>query len=104
MDHAVNDRVIPFSSDAEASVLGALMLDNMAFDAVCEHVSAEDFYHQANKYIYDAIEQLAAENSDFDVLTLCDRLDTKGHLADAGGMDYLSNLIDCTPTCPHARP
>ena len=102
MDYAVDDRVIPFSSDAEASVLGGLMLDNLAFDSVCEHVNAEDFYHAANRYIYDAIEQLAAENTPFDVLTLCDRLESKGHLNDAGGLDYLSNLIESCPSAVNA--
>lgn len=93
---------IPFSSDAERAVLGALMLDNHAFDNVCEHVSADDFYHAANKHIYEAIEALAAENSPFDLLTMFDHIREKGHASDVGGPDYLSDVYDSCPSAANA--
>lgn len=99
MSTSVNDaKSIPYSTDAEMAVLGGLMLDNRAFDNVCEHVGADDFYHGANKHIYEAIEVLASENAPFDVLTLCDRIKTKGQLDDVGGMGYLSHIADSSPS------
>ena len=54
-------RVPPHSQDAEASVLGALLLDKDAVIAVAEFLSPDDFYDERHKDIYEAILSLYEE-------------------------------------------
>lgn len=102
--NAVNDQPlgVPYSGEAEVSVLGALMLDNQCWDSVCEHVAAEDFYFVAHRYMFLAIEQLAAENSPFDVFIVSDRLKVNGHLDDCGGMGFVSDVVERCPSAVNA--
>ena len=51
-------RVPPHNLDAERAVLGAILLDNSAYDGVSDTISGNDFYHQAHKIIYAAMKKL----------------------------------------------
>ena len=87
----------PHSVEAEQSVLGGLMLNNDAWFNVAEVVSAHDFYRPAHQIIFEAMNDLAAEDQPLDALTLSERLYSKGLQDKAGGLAYLAELAEGTP-------
>ncbi|MEY8204711.1 MAG: replicative DNA helicase [Bermanella sp.] len=88
----------PNSVEAEQSVLGGLMLDNRAFEVVSERLQPGDFYRAQHAQIYTLIIKLADEDKPFDVLTLSDELNDIEELANSGGLAYLSELVENTPS------
>ncbi|OOG25377.1 replicative DNA helicase [Thioalkalivibrio denitrificans] len=93
----------PHSQEAEQAVLGGLMLDNDAWDAVADRVAEVDFYRHDHRLIFRAISELAERNTPFDVVTLSERLQARGELEDAGGLPYLGLLARDTPSAANIR-
>lgn len=90
--------VPPHSLEAEQSVIGGLMLDNQAWDKVCELVGVDDFYRGEHRLIFDAIGNLANAGHPFDVVTLAEQLRARGKLHDAGDLAYLTLMSRETPS------
>ncbi len=93
----------PHSVEAEQAVLGGLLLDTQAWDQVGDSVGGEDFYRPDHRLIFEAISDLVAESKPIDVVTVSERLESRGKLADVGGLGYLSTLVRDTPTAANAR-
>jgi len=91
-------KIPPHSIDAEQSVLGGLMLQNEAWETVSDIIDSTDFYRAAHSKIYSAIQSLSLEDNPFDVITLGEWLDNRQELEKVGGMGYLSNLVQNTPS------
>ena len=91
-------RVPPHSSDAEQCVIGGVMLDNSKFDDLRNTLSNRDFYHVQHKVIFDAIETLAATGKPFDPVTVSVTLEDTKMLEKAGGIAYLAELLEATPS------
>jgi len=91
-------KVPPHSIEAEQSVLGGLMLDNDAWTDVTERITTDDFYRRDHGAIYRALEVLANDNKPFDVVTLSEWLENNEQLDDVGGMSYLAQLAENTPS------
>ncbi len=91
----------PQNTDAEASLLGAILIDSDAIVKVADDVSAEDFYDPKNQRIYEAITNLYEKHSPIDVLTLSDQLKSSGYLDFVGGSAYLTELTNYVPTAAH---
>ena len=98
------ERVPPHNLEAEASVIGGILLDGSeAMVKVADIVSAADFYKEAHKIIYQAILELVEKHSPVDLLTVSNRLDEKGYLESIGGSSYLTSLVSAVPTASHVR-
>jgi replicative DNA helicase len=93
----------PHSIEAEQSVLGGLLLSADGWDAVAEAVSHSDFYRPDHRLIFRQIAQLAEAQEPVDVITLADRLDARGELEAAGGLPYLAELAQNTPSASNIR-
>ncbi len=96
-------KVPPHSLEAEQSVLGGVMLDNGAWDQVADLVSAEDFYYRAHALIFEAVGNLADAGQPFDVVTLSERLESAATLDDVGGLVYLGELVQNTPSAANVK-
>lgn len=97
-------RVPPHNLEAEASVLGALMLSRDAIGAVGEAgLKPRDFYSPANQHIFDAIRALYSSSGPVDVVTVADELRKAGMLDDVGGIEQLSELQNATPSVSGAE-
>ncbi|MFC4259433.1 replicative DNA helicase [Marinobacter lacisalsi] len=96
-------KIPPHSVEAEQAVLGGLMLDNRRFDEVAEVITASDFYRQDHRLIYAAVERLASESEPLDVVTLAEYLERAGDIEDAGGLSYLAELAEKTPSAANIR-
>jgi replicative DNA helicase len=93
----------PHSVEAEQSVLGGLLLSADGWDAVAESVSASDFYRPNHRLIFRQIAQLAENLQPVDVITVADRLEASGELEVAGGLPYLAELAQNTPSASNIR-
>ncbi|MDF2940734.1 MAG: replicative helicase [Gammaproteobacteria bacterium] len=91
-------KVPPHSIEAEQSVIGGLMLDNLMWDRVAEQVNHTDFYRREHRVIFSCIAKLAENSTPFDVITLCDALEAQGELENVGGLSYLGELAKNTPS------
>lgn len=96
-------RVPPHSTDSEQAVIGGVLLDNESVHGVLEILSSDDFYKQEHKVVMDAIIALSENREPIDIVTLANQLNVKGQLDKAGGIDYLSHLVDITPTAANTR-
>ena len=93
----------PHSVEAEQSVLGGLLLSPDAWDAVAEEVSASDFYRPNHRLIFRQIAKLAEESEPVDFVTVADKLEARGELDAAGGLAYLTDLSENTPSVSNIR-
>jgi len=88
----------PHSVEAEQSVLGGLMLANRSWDDVMDRISADDFYKSEHKLIFQVITELSHDDATLDAVTVSEALDNRGQLESAGGMPYLIELANNTPS------
>ena len=51
----MDEKVLPHNLEAEQSVLGAMLLDNMTINTVLGILTSQDFYRDSHRKIYDAI-------------------------------------------------
>lgn len=96
-------KMLPHSLEAEQSVLGGLLLSADAWDAVAESVTEGDFYRPDHRAIFRQIAQLAESLEPIDVITVADKLEARGELAGAGGLPYLAELAQNTPSASNIR-
>ncbi len=92
----------PQNTEAEASLLGALLIDSDAVVKVADLVRPNDFYDERHARIYEGMLQLYEKHSPIDVLTLSDQLKNTGMLDIVGGASYLTELTNFVPTAAHA--
>ena len=85
--------------EAEQAVLGAILKNNAALDAIADVLLPEDFYHGSHSAIYRAAIKLVNNAVCADPFTLASELDADGLLESIGGITYLGELIEapCTP-------
>jgi replicative DNA helicase len=101
--HAVgSDRVPPHHLDAETAVLGAALLSRAALAEVVEIVRPDDFYRAAHRTIFEAITALFGGGDVVDPITVVERLDRTGRLADVGGASAIHDLVAAVPTAANA--
>jgi replicative DNA helicase len=93
----------PQNADAEASLLGALLIDSDAIVKIADNLSARDFFDKRHERIFEAILQLYEHREAIDVLTLADRLKNNGSLDSIGGPSYLTELTNFVPTAAHVE-
>lgn len=92
----------PQNLEAEASLLGSILIDADAIVKVADIVDDTDFYDKKHQDIYAAIKKLYSSRSPIDVLTLSEQLSNDGTLDRVGGSAYLSELTNFVPTATHA--
>ena len=100
---SVTARVPPHNLEAEASLLGALLLSKDAMGAVAEMgLHAADFYKPAHQHLYEAVRVLVSTGQPVDVVTVSEELRRSGLLDDIGGSAFLLDLQAVTPAISNA--
>ena len=80
----VYGKVPPQAKDLEEAVLGAIMLEKNAFDAVIEILKPECFYVDAHQRIFNAMQGLANKSQPIDILTVAEELRSREELEMVG--------------------
>ena len=96
-------KIPPQNLDAEASLLGAILIDVDAIVRIADKIAAYDFYDERHQRIYEAMQKLYEKHSPIDVLTLSNHLKDNGLLDTIGGAAYLTELTNYLPTAAHAE-
>jgi replicative DNA helicase len=91
---------LPANTDAERSILGAILLDNSAYNEAATSLKAEDFSLDAHRRIYARMADLAESSRPIDMITLVEELDQHKELEAVGDVVYVSSLIDGVPERP----
>jgi replicative DNA helicase len=93
----------PWSSEAEQSVLGALLLENAALDQIGSTVHEAAFWLPAHRAIWSAMVGLIGAGKPADVITVAEALKARSTPDEYGGMGYLNSLSQSVPSARNAR-
>ncbi len=91
------DKPMPQNPEAERAVLGSILINNHAFYRVLGTVDTEDFFKDAHRTIFSAMRLMADRSQAIELLTLKEELTKTAQLDKAGGVAYVSALLDVVP-------
>ena len=91
-------RLPPHSVEAEQAVLGGVLLDNGAWDRIADLLAGAHFYRSEHRAVFDAVAALCEAGQPCDAVTVAERLDRDGQLDSSGGLAYLAELAENTPS------
>ena len=91
---------LPANVEAERSILGAILLDNFAYNQAAEHLRSDDFSLDSHRRIYARMVDLAESSRPIDMITLIEELDRHKDLQAIGDVAYVSSLVDGVPERP----
>lgn len=100
---AENNNVMPHNLDAEQALLGCMLIDNEILAEVLDGLDSADFYHESHQLILSAVKMVFADRKPLDIVTLSDRLEYDGNLEKAGGLSYLTELVQTTPSAANFK-
>ncbi len=92
------DFSMPFSNEAEQSVLGAIYLDRDCIPSVLELVRGEDFYIDRHRELFEAIIELYNMGKPIDLVTLKEHLTLRGSLEKIGGIEFIVEVANLVPS------
>ena len=95
-------REIPNNIEAEQSVLGAMMLSKYALQKGLESLTNDSFYLEKHGKIFNALRDLSSKDVAIDITTLTNKLKDDNTLNEVGGVEYLTEILDLTPTAANA--
>ncbi len=98
MDEPVQLRVPPHSNEAETAVLGALLMDNEAWDSVGDLLTDADFYRIEHRVLFSTIASLINASHVADVVTVFEHLRNLGKADEVGGLVYINSLAQYLPS------
>ena len=93
----------PQNLDAEASLLGSILIDADAIVKIADSVRPNDFFEKRHEIIYQAMLSLYEKRTAIDVLTIANHLRNAGELESIGGASYLTELTNFVPTAAHVE-
>jgi replicative DNA helicase len=95
---------LPFSVDAEQSVLGSIIIDPNCFDDVAQIILADDFYIDDHRRMYEIMLEFNVNNKTLDLVTLINELVNKDIYPDeAEARSYIGMILDRVPTAKNAK-
>jgi replicative DNA helicase len=95
-------KIPPHSIDAEKALLGSILIRAEVMHDVIDVVNERSFYSNQNRAVWTVLFELHSKSTPIDLLSVSARLKEKGLLDDAGGMAYLTELINIVPSSTNA--
>ncbi len=103
MEEQMIKRILPHSTEAEQSVVGAMLLDQEAIITASEILVAEDFYNPQFKTLYHAMITLYQEGKPADLVTLQNKLKEQEVPAELCSVEFISGIISSVPTSANIK-
>lgn len=97
-DKQINVKSMPYSVEAEQSVLGCILFDSQLAVDIMSELKGDDFYSEANKIIFEAMNSIYISNRPIDYVTLTSELEKSGKLNLCGGITYLTAVEQSVPS------
>ena len=93
----------PHSLEAEQMILGAILLDEDAYDNVAGVIHAGHYYRKEHQLIYQHVIKLKTLSRNVDALTVADSLAQTNELEFVGGYEYINNIVESTAGASNIR-
>ena len=93
----------PHSIEAEQSVIGGLLLDNVAWERIAGQVTEADFYRDDHRRIFRSITRMLDRGQPADVVTVAEALEDSNEAELTGGLAYLGEIANNTPSAANIR-
>ena len=87
---------VPYSVEAEQAVLGSMLVDPRTVSDVMEILKMEDFYMEANRLAYEAIQKMFLDGRSIDPVTVLEEITRMGY-REKVPRDYILQLVEITP-------
>ena len=100
---ATNVNTMPHNRDAEMALLGCFLMDSDIAAELVEKLKEDDFYQESHKYILHAMQAVFTSRKPIDLVTVSDQLSSSGTLEKAGGIVYLTELAQLTPSAANYK-
>jgi len=100
---ALLDRQPPYSQDAEIGVLGSMLLMPLNIDDLATEISADDFYFEANRLLFEHLVDMRNSGKNIDPTLLAERLKDRGDFEKVGGAPYIADVFTRVPNAANAR-
>lgn len=91
-------RILPHDLVAEQSVLGAVFISPETMTSLADELTPEDFYKPANKIVFKTMLSLLEKGEPIDATTMVSALTNQGQIKEIGGLNYVVELVNSTPT------
>ena len=91
-------RVLPHDLVAEQSVLGAVFIAPETIISLADELTPNDFYKPANKIVFKTMLSLLEKGEPIDATTMVSALTNQGDISKIGGINYVVELVNSTPT------
>ena len=108
--HAKGDKTManetntmPYNRDAEMALLGCMLIDSDIASEIVDKLREDDFYQESHKYILTAMKNVFNARKPIDLVTVSDDLESEGNLEKAGGIIYLTDLTQITPSAANYK-
>ncbi len=95
---ATQKTTMPYNRDAEMALLGCMLIDSEIAAEIIDKLHKDDFYQESHKYILSAMQRAFNGRKPVDLVTVSDELESDGSLEKAGGIMYLTELTQITPS------
>ena len=97
-------RKMPFSLEAEQSVLGSILIDPECFPEIASMLKSDDFYLESHAAIYLAMQDLFLQSRTIDVVTLIDALVKNGVYGTGDeGRKYIKIIAEIVPSAANVK-
>src|SRR5688500_20177546 len=94
---SAQQRTLSHNLEAERSVLGAILIDNDAFNVAAAIIDSRAFFRDARRRIFERMMDLSERSQPIDLITLKEELERAGELEEVGGPAYIASLVDGVP-------
>ena len=91
-------RILPHDLAAEQSVLGSVFISPEALITLADELVPDDFYKPANKIVFKTMLSLLEKGEPIDATTMVSALTNQGDISTIGGINYVVELVNSTPT------
>ncbi len=98
-----NETTMPYNRDAEMALLGCMLIDSDIAAEVIDKLREADFYQESHKQILQAMQAVFNARKPIDLVTVSDQLESEGALEKAGGIMYLTELTQITPSAANYK-
>ena len=98
-----NQRKLPFSLEAEQSVLGSILIDPQKISEIATLISVEDFYLEEHREIFSAMQKLFLQSKEIDIILLMDALVQEGVYDLEQSKSYIRTIAEIVPSSENVK-
>jgi len=96
-------RKLPYSIEAEQSVLGSILINPECISEISGIMTCEDFYLENHRDIYSCLQEMFLKNREIDLVTLIDTLVANGVYDENQSKNYIKLIAEIVPSAANVR-